>query len=100
MTLSANAVLDDKLLEAILPSGYSHIPVHEPQDPDALFGLLLVKKLIKYDPAMALPVSSFPLSILPEALPSINCFQVLDYFGVSSSPLLFFGTPSYPTFTK
>jgi metal transporter CNNM len=32
-----------------------------------------------YDPTRGLPVSHFPLSILPEALPSINCFQALDY---------------------
>lgn len=36
-------------------------------------------QLLNYDPAKALPVSSFPLSILPEAYPSINCFQALDY---------------------
>ena len=35
-----------------------------------------------YDPRMALPVSAFPLSILPEAPPSINCFQALDYLCV------------------
>ncbi|KAF8798392.1 hypothetical protein BYT27DRAFT_7203487, partial [Phlegmacium glaucopus] len=28
----------------------------------------------------ALPVSAFPLSILPKAHPSINCFQALNYF--------------------
>jgi hypothetical protein len=36
-------------------------------------------QLLGYDPAKALPVSSFPLSVLPEAAPSINCFQALDY---------------------
>jgi len=41
-----------------------------------------------YDPARALPVSHFPLSILPEALPSINCFQALDYFQTGRAHLL------------
>ncbi|KAF7358684.1 CAMK CAMKL CHK1 protein kinase [Mycena sanguinolenta] len=73
---------------APLLSGYSRFPVHEPHDPDAFVGLLLIKKLIKYDPAQALPVSSMPLSILPEAPPSINCFQALDYFQTGRAHLL------------
>ena len=36
-------------------------------------------QLLTYDPSKALPVSSFPLTILPEAHLSINCFQALDY---------------------
>ncbi|KAJ7651764.1 hypothetical protein B0H17DRAFT_1215225 [Mycena rosella] len=66
MTLSADAVLDEKLVETICP----------PQ------------RLLKYDPALALPVSSFVLSILPEADPSINCFQALDYFQTGRAHLL------------
>ena len=64
-------------------------------------GLLLIKKvcgtsklinevvrnyfanqLLTYDPNQALPVSAFSLGILPEALPTINCFQALDYLWV------------------
>ncbi|KAJ7443125.1 hypothetical protein FB451DRAFT_1413827 [Mycena latifolia] len=67
VTLSADAILDEKLVEAILLSGYSRFP------------------LIKYDPARPLPVSSFPLLILPEARPSINCSQALDYLWVTSA---------------
>jgi metal transporter CNNM len=65
--------------------------VHESHDPDTFIGLLLVKKLIKYDPAIGLLVSSFPLLILPE--PSVNCFQawIICEF---PPPLLLFGTPS------
>jgi len=33
-------------------------------------------------------VSHFPLSILPEASPSINCFQALDYFQTGRAHLL------------
>lgn len=48
----------------------------------------LYQQLLVYDPAKALPVSSFPLSILPEAHPSINCFQALDYLCVFLSFML------------
>lgn len=37
------------------------------------------RRLINYDPALEAPVSSMTLGILPEAPPSINCFQALDY---------------------
>ncbi|EDR04809.1 uncharacterized protein LACBIDRAFT_304068 [Laccaria bicolor S238N-H82] len=86
--LSADTILDHKAVDAILLSGYSRFPVHEPDNPLAFVGLLLVKKLLTYDPSKALPVSSFQLSILPEALPSINCFQALDYFQTGRAHLL------------
>ncbi|KIJ93591.1 hypothetical protein K443DRAFT_135002 [Laccaria amethystina LaAM-08-1] len=86
--LSADTILDHKAVDAILLSGYSRFPVHEPNNPFAFVGLLLVKKLLTYDPSKALPVSSFQLSILPEALPSINCFQALDYFQTGRAHLL------------
>ncbi|KAJ7778910.1 hypothetical protein B0H16DRAFT_800065, partial [Mycena metata] len=88
VTLAADAIMDDKLVEKILLSGYSRFPVHEPGNPDSFIGLLLIKKLLKYDPSSALPVSSFPLSIIPEAQPSINCFQALDYFQTGRAHLL------------
>ncbi|KAG2128770.1 uncharacterized protein EDB93DRAFT_1256561 [Suillus bovinus] len=71
-----------------LASGYSRFPIHEPGNPLSFQGLLLIKKLLVYDPARALPVSDFKLSILPEAHPSINCFQALDYFQTGRAHLL------------
>ncbi|KAH7884082.1 hypothetical protein F5I97DRAFT_1930291 [Phlebopus sp. FC_14] len=88
VTLSADTILDHATVDAILTSGYSRFPVHEPGDPSAFQGLLLIKKLLVYDPAQALPVSHFKLSILPEARPSINCFQALDYFQTGRAHLL------------
>lgn len=88
VTLSIDTILDHNTVDAILNSGYSRIPVHESGDPLAFRGLLLVKKLLTYDPAKALPVSYIKLSILPEALPSINCFQALDYFQTGRAHLL------------
>lgn len=86
--LSSDTILDHSTIDAILTSGYSRIPVHKPGNPFAFEGLLLIKKLLMYDPARRLPVSHFPLSILPEALPSINCFQALDYFQTGRAHLL------------
>ncbi|KAG2135098.1 hypothetical protein DEU56DRAFT_807792 [Suillus clintonianus] len=88
VTLSSDAILDHATVDAILTSGYSRFPIHEPGNPLSFQGLLLIKKLLVYDPARALPVSDFKLSILPEARPSINCFQALDYFQTGRAHLL------------
>ncbi|KAK0479073.1 hypothetical protein EDD18DRAFT_1207748 [Armillaria luteobubalina] len=96
VTLSRDTILDHKMIDTILTSGYSRFPIHEPGNPLAFTGLLLVKKLLTYDPAKELPVSSFPLSILPEALPSINCFQALDYFQTGRAHLILISrTPGF-----
>ncbi|KAK0433171.1 hemolysin [Armillaria borealis] len=88
MEASKDTILDHNTVDKIIMSGYSRFPVHDPENPSAFVGLLLVKKLITYDPSQALPVSSFALSILPEAHPSINCFQALDYFQTGRAHLL------------
>lgn len=66
-TLSADTILDDEGVIELVNSGYSRVPVYEPGKPDAIHGMLLVKKLISYDPEDAKPVSFFNLSPLPEA---------------------------------
>ncbi|KDR70057.1 hypothetical protein GALMADRAFT_230380 [Galerina marginata CBS 339.88] len=97
VVLSADAILDYAGVHAIVQSGYSRFPVHEAGNKDAFIGLLLVKTLLTYDPKLALPVSAFPLSILPEASPSINCFQALDYFQTGRAHLLLLSrTPGKP----
>ncbi|KAF7317098.1 hypothetical protein HMN09_00444500 [Mycena chlorophos] len=97
MTLASDAILDDRLMETILQSGYSRFPVYIPGEPRRFIGLLLIKKLLRYDPAQALPVSAFPLSILPEAPPHIDCFQALDYFETGRAHLLLISsTPGMP----
>ncbi|KAH8984676.1 hypothetical protein EDB92DRAFT_2033357, partial [Lactarius akahatsu] len=88
VTLSSDTILDAKMIESLLFSGYSRFPVHEPGNTFAFLGLLLVKKLLTYDPSQCWPVSKFALSILPEAKPSINCFQALDYFQTGRAHLL------------
>ncbi|KIM81896.1 hypothetical protein PILCRDRAFT_821253 [Piloderma croceum F 1598] len=88
ISLSSDTILDTKTIDFIMSSGYSRFPIHEPGKPFSYLGLLLIKKLLVYDPTKALPVSHFPLSILPEARPSINCFQALDYFQTGRAHLL------------
>lgn len=92
MTISKDKILDHDTVDFILRSGYSRIPVHEPNRPLAFVGLLLLKKLSVYDPSQNWPVSAFSLSILPEAEPSINCFQALDYFQTGRAHLLLLST--------
>ncbi|KAJ7347346.1 hypothetical protein DFH08DRAFT_867799 [Mycena albidolilacea] len=97
VTLSASALLSPELVDTLLLSGYSRFPVHDPKDPGAFVGLLLIKRLINYDPALEAPVSSMTLGILPEAPPSINCFQALDYFQTGRAHLLLISrTPGKP----
>ncbi|KAH9487394.1 hypothetical protein JR316_0001469 [Psilocybe cubensis] len=86
--LSTDDILDETAVAAMLQSGYSRFPVHEAGNPTSFVGLLLIKKLLTYDAKKALPVSSFALSILPEAHPTLNCFQALDYFQTGRAHLL------------
>jgi len=88
VTISADTILDHETLDRLLTSGYSRFPVHEPGRPLCFTGLLLIKSLLKYDVSGKRPVSSFRLSILPEAMPSINCFQALDYFQTGRAHLI------------
>lgn len=45
MTLATDRVLDHNLLDHILLSGFSRIPVHQPGQKDNFVGMLLVKKV-------------------------------------------------------
>ncbi|WVW85649.1 hypothetical protein I302_107687 [Kwoniella bestiolae CBS 10118] len=88
LTLSSDKVLDHEAIDQILLSGFSRIPIHEPGQKDNFIGMLLVKRLITYNPDDEWPVSKFSLLPLPEAKPDINCFQALDYFQTGRAHLL------------
>ncbi|WVQ74955.1 hypothetical protein IAR50_004563 [Cryptococcus sp. DSM 104548] len=88
LILPASRVLDHEAIDEILLSGFSRIPVHEPGQKDNFVGMLLVKKLVSYNPEDEWPVSKFHLLPLPEASPNINCFQALDYFQTGRAHLL------------
>ncbi|KAK4688587.1 metal transporter CNNM, partial [Tremellales sp. Uapishka_1] len=88
LTIPADKVLDHEAIDHILLSGFSRIPVYEPGQKDNFIGMLLVKRLITYNPEDNWPVSKFSLLPLPEARPNINCFQALDYFQTGRAHLL------------
>ncbi|OXG24908.1 hemolysin [Cryptococcus neoformans Ze90-1] len=88
LILPSNKILNHDTIDEILMSGFSRIPIHEPGQKDNFIGMLLVKKLISYNPDDEWPVSKFPLLPLPEAKPEINCFQALDYFQTGRAHLL------------
>ncbi|KAG8987317.1 hypothetical protein FRB90_003407 [Tulasnella sp. 427] len=88
VSLSADQVLDHNMVDKILTSGYSRFPVHEPNKPLSFRGFLLVKKLLLYDPSECKKVGEFKLTVLPEAKPTISCFQALDYFQTGRAHLL------------
>jgi len=88
VSISADTVLDHERVDLLVKSGYSRFPVHAVGKPNSFIGLLLVKKLLRYDTRERKLVSQLPLSVLPEASPSISCFQALDYFQTGRSHLL------------
>jgi metal transporter CNNM len=98
VTISADTIINRKVFDTLLASGYSRIPVTAKDKSHIVIGLLLIKKLLRYDPATAKTVGQLSLSLLPEAKPNINCFQALDYFQTGRSHLLLLtNTPGKPS---
>ncbi|KAI8366697.1 uncharacterized protein BYT42DRAFT_648785 [Radiomyces spectabilis] len=79
-TLSIESILDEILVDKILTAGYSRIPVHSAEDKTNFIGMLLTKRLIKYDPEDRLPVKDLPISTLPETGPDTSCLDILNFF--------------------
>ena len=44
LTLPSDKVMDQEAIEQILLSGFSRIPIHEPNQKDSFIGMLLVKR--------------------------------------------------------
>lgn len=79
-TLSEDAILDEQLMEEIVSAGYSRIPIYRHDDPNNFIGMLLVKRLITYDPEDHIPVRQFTINSLPEAAPNTSCLDILNFF--------------------
>ncbi|GJJ76045.1 metal transporter CNNM [Entomortierella parvispora] len=79
-TLSEDAILNEQLMEEIVSAGYSRIPIHRHDDANNFIGMLLVKRLITYDPEDHTPVRQFTLNSLPEAAPNTSCLDILNFF--------------------
>jgi metal transporter CNNM len=87
-TLSADAVLDEEMMDEILSAGYSRIPVYQPDNEKNFVGMLLVKMLITYDPEDALRVRDFSLATLPETRPDTSCLDIVNFFQEGKSHMV------------
>lgn len=87
-TMSADAVLDEKMMDTILSAGYSRIPIYEPNNPRNFVGMLLVKLLITYDPEDAKQVRDFALATLPETRPETSCLDIVNFFQEGKSHMV------------
>ncbi|BGP16859.1 hypothetical protein JCM10213_007306 [Rhodosporidiobolus nylandii] len=87
-SLPSDTKLSHAVVDQILASGHSRIPVHEPGNATDFMGMLIVKKLISYDPEDEKQLGDFALSVLPETGPDSTCLDVLNYFQQGRSHIL------------
>nr|OQO22288.1 hypothetical protein B0A51_14374 [Rachicladosporium sp. CCFEE 5018] len=87
-TMSADTVLDEKMMDTILSQGYSRIPIYHPDNKKDFIGMLLVKILITYDPEDAKRVGEFSLATLPETAPDTSCLDIINYFQEGKSHMV------------
>ncbi|MBW0485647.1 hypothetical protein O181_025362 [Austropuccinia psidii MF-1] len=87
-TLAEDSILDEATVTELVSQGYSRVPIHEAGNNRNFIGMLLVKRLISYDPEDAKPVKDFQLSILPEGSPDMTCLEALNFFQQGRSHML------------
>ncbi|KAK3074707.1 cell agglutination protein Mam3 [Teratosphaeriaceae sp. CCFEE 6253] len=87
-TMSADTVLDERMMETILSQGYSRIPIYAPDNHRNYIGMLLVKILITYDPEDAQRVRDFALATLPETHPYTSCLDIINFFQEGKSHMV------------
>ena len=87
-TMSADTVLNEKMMDTILSAGYSRIPIYVPDNTRNFVGMLLVKMLITYDPEDALRVRDFALATLPETRPETSCLDIVNFFQEGKSHMV------------
>ncbi|GAA5965562.1 hypothetical protein JCM3765_007381 [Sporobolomyces pararoseus] len=96
-SLAADVKLNHAVVDQILVSGHSRIPVHNPGDSTDFIGMLIVKKLISYDPEDEKTLGDMALSILPEVGPDASCLDLLNFFQTGRSHILLVSkTPGEP----
>ncbi|KAI8604029.1 hypothetical protein EDD21DRAFT_301377, partial [Dissophora ornata] len=79
-TLSEDAILDEAMMEEIFTAGYSRIPIYRYDDASNFIGMLLVKRLITYDPEDHIAVRQFTINSLPGVAPNTSCLDILNFF--------------------
>jgi metal transporter CNNM len=87
-TMSADTVLDEKMMDTILSQGYSRIPIYSPTNGRDFIGMLLVKILITYDPEDCKRVRDFALATLPETAPHTSCLDIINFFQEGKSHMV------------
>jgi metal transporter CNNM len=86
--MSADTVLDEKMMDTILSQGYSRIPIYAPDNSRNFIGMLLVKILITYDPEDCKRVRDFALATLPETGPYTSCLDIINFFQEGKSHMV------------
>lgn len=86
--MSADTVLDERMMDTILSQGYSRIPIYAPDNQRNFIGMLLVKILITYDPEDAKRVRDFALATLPETAPYTSCLDIINFFQEGKSHMV------------
>ncbi|KAK4892457.1 cell agglutination protein Mam3 [Elasticomyces elasticus] len=87
-TMSAETILDERMMETILSQGYSRIPIYHPDNHRNFIGMLLVKILITYDPEDCQRVRDFALATLPETHPYTSCLDIINFFQEGKSHMV------------
>ena len=87
-TMSADTVLDERMMDTILSQGYSRIPIYAPENYRNFIGMLLVKILITYDPEDGKRVRDFALATLPETAPYTSCLDIINFFQEGKSHMV------------
>lgn len=87
-TMSADTVLDERMMDTILSQGYSRIPIYAPDNTRNFIGMLLVKILITYDPEDCQRVRDFALATLPETSPETSCLDIINFFQEGKSHMV------------
>lgn len=87
-TMSADTVLDERMMDTISSQGYSRIPIYAPDNNRNFIGMLLVKILITYDPEDAQRVRDFSLATLPETAPYTSCLDIINFFQEGKSHMV------------
>lgn len=78
--LSLDQKMDENLVDEILKTGHSRVPVYRGNDRQDIVGLLLIKNLIKLNPTKAVPVSQLELRELNTVAPDTHLWDVLNMF--------------------
>jgi metal transporter CNNM len=87
-TMSADTVLDERMMDTVLSQGYSRIPIYAPDNNQNFIGMLLVKILITYDPEDGKRVRDFSLATLPETAPYTSCLDIINFFQEGKSHMV------------